>query len=334
MKPLNEQVVVITGASSGIGRATAVEFGRRGASVVLAARNEVALRETARQVEEAGGRAHVTLADVAEWPQVERLAMEAADTFGAIDTWVNNASVAEYATLEDITVEEIDRLVQVILLGAIYGSKAALPHLKRAGGGTIINVGSILSKRSVPLLSIYDAGKHGVKGFTQALRLEMERERTGINVTLVMPASMNTPFFDHARSRMGVRPGPIPPVYEPGVVAEAIVFAAEHPRREIIAGGAGNMLIALERLSPRLLDALMLPGGAIFKLQQTDEPDDGIDNLFEPVTGPGAARGHFGRFSLKRSLYTRALELHPARKRVLLGAALAGAVTLLRRAGR
>ncbi len=333
-RELGDSVVIITGASSGIGRETAIQFGRRGASVVLAARNETALREVEKKVERLGGRAHVVVTDVAEWDQVDRLAQKAVDRFGRIDTWVNNAATSEYATVEEMTVEEIERVVQVTLMSQIYGMKAALPHMKRQGQGTIVNNASILAKRSVPLQSAYCAAKHGVKGFTEALRLELEHERSGINVTLLMPSSINTPFFDHARSKLGVKPQPIPPFYEPRVVAEAILFAAEHPRREIVVGSAGKMLALMERISPSLVDRFMVTWGTMFKMQQTDRPDNGQDNLFEPIGEPGSTTGDFGQNSKSTSIYTRYLEQYPNRKRVLLGAATAGAVALLRRAGR
>lgn len=334
MRPISEQVVVITGASSGIGRETAIQFGRRGASVVLAARNETALREVAKEVERLGGQSRVIVTDVSEWDRVNRLAQEAADRFGRIDTWVNNAAASEYATVEEMTVEEIERQIQVILVSQIYGTKAALPHMKRQGQGTIINNASVLAERAVPLQAAYCAAKHGVKGFTEALRLELEHERSGIKVTLLMPSSINTPLFDHVRSKLGVKPQPIPPFYEPRVVAEAILFAAEHPRRDIVVGGAGKMLTVMERISPSLLDRFMLMRGQMFKQQKTDQPDNGQDNLFEPMRETGSRTGDFGQHSKSTSLYTRYLEQHPNRKRVLLGLATAGAVALVRRAGR
>jgi NAD(P)-dependent dehydrogenase (short-subunit alcohol dehydrogenase family) len=333
-RPINNQVVVITGASSGIGRETALMFGQRGASVVLAARNEAALRDVARQVERLGGAAEVVVTDVAEWPQVERLAQRASDRFGRVDTWVNNAAVSAYATVEESTVEEIDRLLQVNLHGQIYGMKAALPHLARQGHGTIINVASALAERAVPLQAAYCAAKHGIKGFTEALRLELTRDHPGITLTLIEPSSINTPLFTHARSRLGVKPQPIPPVYEPRVVAEAILFAAEHPRRTIVAGGSGKMLVLAQKLSPALVDWYLLQNDRGFEQQRSDQPDDGQDNLFAPMNGQGSVTGDFGQRSKATSLYTRHLELHPQRQRVLNAVALAGLVTLVRRVGR
>jgi len=334
LRTIGEQVVVITGASSGIGRETAIRFGRRGASVVLAARNEAALREVAEEVERLGGKAQVVVTDVAAWDQVERLAREAVNRSGRIDTWVNNAAASEWATVEETTVEEMERLIRVILVSQIYGVKAVLPHMKRQGQGTIVNNASVLAARAVPLQAAYCAAKHGVKGFTEALRLELEHERSGVNVTLLMPSSIDTPLFGRARSRLGVEAGPIPPVYEPKVVAEAILFAAEHPRRDIVVGGGGKMLEVMQRISPSLLDRLMLARGTMFKMQRTDRADNGHDNLFEPVGETGSTAGGFGRPSRSTSLYTRHLEQHPNRKRALLAAAAAGAVALVRRAGR
>jgi short-subunit dehydrogenase len=333
-RPVRNQVVVITGASSGIGRETAVMLGERGASIVLAARNEAALHEVAKEIKRLGGVAEVAGTDVAEWPQVEHLAQAAVDRFGRIDTWVNNAAVSTYATVEELTVEEIERVLQVNLVGQIYGMKAALPHLARQGQGTIINVASALAERAAPLQAAYCAAKHGVKGFTEALRLELVRDHPGITVTLIEPSSINTPLFRHARSKLGVLPQPIPPVYEPRVVAETILFAAENRRRTIVVGGSGKMLVQAEKLSPSLVDWYMLQQERGFKQQQTDRPDDGQDNLFAPMSGTGSATGEFGQRSKATSLYTRHLELHPNRKRALNAAVLAGLVALMRRVGR
>jgi short-subunit dehydrogenase len=332
-RPLREQVIVITGASSGIGRATAAEAGRRGARVVLAARNVRALHEAAAEVEAAGGIAHAVPTDVAEYAQVERLAAAAVERFGRVDTWVNNAAVALYATVEQATVEELERVIQVNLVGQLYGIKAVLPHLRRQGGGTIVTVGSVLGERAVPLQAAYVAAKHGLKGFTESLRMELERERSGITVTLIEPSSINTPFFRNARSHLGVLPRPMPPVYEPEVVAEAILAAAERPQRDVVVGAAGKVLQVLERINPPILDRLMLLGDLGVRQQRADAPDDGADNLFAPLDGPGATRGEWGHMALPFSPYTRLLELHPIRSRAALAATALGALLLVRRAG-
>jgi NAD(P)-dependent dehydrogenase (short-subunit alcohol dehydrogenase family) len=334
VKAIGEQAVVITGAASGIGRATAIEFGRRSAAVVLADHNEAALQEVAQDVERLGGQVQPVVTDVSEWAQVERLAQTGVDRFGRIDTWVNNAAASVYATVEEMTIEEIERVIQVILMGEIYGMKAALTHMKHQGQGTIINVASALAQRSVPLQAAYCAAKHGIKGFTESLRLELEHEHSGITVTLIMPSSINTPLFTHARSKLGVKPQPIPPIYEPRVVAEAILFAAEHPRRDIVVGGAGKLMTVMERISPSLLDWYMLRNGKMFTQQKTNQPDDGKDNLFTPMGGTSSTTGDFGQRSKSTSLYTRHVEHYPNRKRVVLTATLAGSLALVRRVGR
>ncbi len=334
MRPISEQVVVITGTSSGIGRETALQFAEKGASIVLAARNETALADVAKEVERLGGKPWVVVTDVAVWEQVERLAWVAVEHFGRIDTWINNAAVNEHATVEQMTITEIERIIQVNLLGQIYGMKAALPHMKLHGQGTIINIASIAAQRALPLHGPYVAAKHGIAGFTETLRLELAHERSPINVTLVMPTFINTPLFVHGRSRIGVKPRPVPPVYEPQVVAEAILFAAEHRRRDIVVGGSGKFLTVMQRISPSLLDRLMLLGGVMFKQQKTDQPDDGRDNLFEASRGTGSTTGEWGRGSMSRSLYTRHVELYPDRKRLLLWAATVGVLILARRVGR
>lgn len=333
-KPLEQQVVVIVGASQGIGRETALQMAMRGASLVLAARNEEALTEVAREVERLGGQAEVVATDVSEWPQVERLAQRAVERFGRIDTWVNDAAVSSYGTLDQFEPEELERVVRINLLGHMFGTRAAIPQLRAAGGGTIINVGSALSERAVPLQAPYVATKHGVKGLTEAVRMELEHEGSGIHVTLVMPSSINTPLFSQALSKMGVRPAPIPPVYEPRVVAEAILHAAEHPMRDVVVGGMGKLMTVGQRLSPSLVDRYMLLGGQMFSQQRTEKPDDGSTNLFQPAGGTGSVTGEFGEGSKAVSLYTRHLELHPNRKRALAALALVAGLLFVRRVGR
>jgi short-subunit dehydrogenase len=334
-KPLDQQVVVVTGASQGIGRETVLQLAGRGASVVAAARNQEALDELGSQVERIGsGQIETVVTDVADDGQVADLAERAVARFGRIDTWVNNAAVSMYASAEEVEPAEMERVISVNLLGQMYGARAAIPHLRGAGGGTIVNVGSALSDRAVPLQSAYVASKHGVAGFSEALRLEMLEDGSGIDVTLVMPSSMNTPLFNFARSKLGVQPMPVPPVYEPRVVAEAIVHAAEHGGREIVVGGWGKLLVMAQRLSPSLLDRYMLQGNRAFKQQKTKRPDDARDNLFDPSTGPGSTTGDFGEGAKPTSLYTTHLELHPERKRMVNAALLSGLLALVRRLGR
>jgi short-subunit dehydrogenase len=333
-RPLHDQVVVITGASSGIGRQTALRLASRGAAVVPVARGGAALEGLRGEIERRGGRAHPVVADVAAWAEVEHAAVTAVERFGRIDTWVNNAAVALYATVEEADVDEMRRVVDVGLMGTVHGVQAALPHLRREGRGAIVNVASALGTRAVPLQAAYCAAKFGVKGFTDSLRLELRRASSGISVTLIVPSSIDTPLFDHARTRMGVRPRPIPPVYDVGTVADAIIFAIEHPRREIAVGGAGKLLGVMERLSPALVDAYLLHDDAGVRQQRSDEPAHHPDNLFEPVDGGGRVRGRFGDGARPVSRYTRLLDQYPLRKHLLALGGLAGFVLWLRRSGR
>jgi short-subunit dehydrogenase len=331
-RPLSRQTLVLTGASSGIGRATAVELARRGGNVVLAARTPDALRDVAREVEAAGGTALAVPTDVADRAQVDRLAQAAVTRFGRIDTWVNDAAVSMYATVEDATVEEMERIIRVDLLGAIYGMKAALPVLRRQNEGTIVNVASVLGEFSVPLQSAYCASKHGLIGFADSLRLELKREGSPIEVVTVLPGSTNTPFFDHARAKLGGKaPQPMPPVYEPEAVARAIAHVCEHPQRDVVIGLAGKLFIWLNRIEPRLVDWVLLSGDSGAKLQTSGRPAGGRDNLTAPVPGPKPARGAFGDkvWNLGGSEYTRLVELRPWTKAAAAGAVLAGAAGLI-----
>jgi len=282
LKPLAEQVVVVLGASSGIGRATAIEANRRGASVVAAARGMEALA-TLRDDVEAPERLEIVTADAADHAQVRAVGDAALDRFGRIDTWAHVAGIAEWARFEDITPEEFRRVVEVDLLGPVHGAMVALAHLRRAGGGAYVVVSSEIAKRSFPLLSSYAAAKHGVDGFVEALRVELEHEHVPISITQVMPAAVATPFFEHARTRLGVRPSGPPPVYSPEQVAEVILRAAEHPTRDVAVGGAGVAQLALQRLSPRVMDAFTR--ATAFRLQRSKEPKDvtDSDNLDAPV---------------------------------------------------
>jgi short-subunit dehydrogenase len=233
--------------------------------------------------------------------------------------------------LDNTTLEEIDRLMQVNLMGELYGVKAVLPHMKRQGYGTIINNASIVAQRALPYLAVYSASKHGVKGFTEALRVELKRDYEDIHVVLVLPSSVNTPLFNHALSKLGVKPRPISRTYEPEIAARAIVNAAVHPQRDLYIGGAGWLFTILQHLSPGLLDRYMLMGERMFKQQQSDQPDNGRTNLFEPFSGPGRVRGDFGKKASSLSVFTRFFERMPGRVLVPVVAAAMGLVMYLTR---
>ncbi len=297
LKPVDEQSVVIAGASSGIGRQTALRFAERGARLTLAGRDQQALDELAGRIRERGGQAQAMALDVSEPEAVARLAERAAAGFGGIDTWVNNAGIGVYGTVERVPLDEFQRAMAVDFFGQLHGCRAALPYLRREGRGALICVGSIASDRAMPLLGAYSAAKHAVKALTEALRVELQAEGSAIQVTLIKPASINTPFFEHAASHLGVKPRPLPPVYDADLVARAIVRAAEQRAREITVGGAGKAFCIGEACSGPLLDRVLRWYG--FRGQRTDEPApaDLPGTLYQPprgdirVAGPFASRG-------------------------------------------
>jgi len=302
LKPINQQVVAIVGASSGIGRETALQFAKRGAKLVVSARSEQGLESLVEEIRHDGGEATAVVADVSVFDQVKAIADKTVEQYGRIDTWVHNAAVELYAAFEQTTPEEFKRLIDVNLMGQVYGAMAALPHLKREGRGALIHVSSIEARRSLPLQSAYAAAKHGIDGFLESLRVELQHEKLPISVTNVMPASINTPLFSKARTKLGVKPQGIPPIYQPHLVAEAIVKVAEHPKRDVVVGDAGKMILLAQRISPSLVDAYMVR--TAFKGQRTNEPKsaDAPDNLFEPLPGYNSIEGDFSDQARSQSL--------------------------------
>lgn len=331
LKPIEQQVVVVMGASSGIGRETALRFARRGAKVVVSARNQDGLETLVREIRAAGGTATPVVADVTDFAQVKAVADEAVAQYGRLDTWAHLAGVSLYATFAESTPEEFKRVIEVNLVGQAYGAMAALPHLKREGRGALIHVSSIESQLAFPYQSAYAASKHGIPGFLDALRLELRHEGIPISVTNIMPAGINTPFFNKARTKLGVKPTAPPPIYQPGTVADQIVYAAEHPVRDMIAGGAGKVFVQTKKISPLLMDRLLLLIG--FASQKTDEPKSvqGANNLFAPVQGQNRVEGDFSQGALERSMYNW-LGRHPYTRRALAGVALSAATLLGARA--
>jgi NAD(P)-dependent dehydrogenase (short-subunit alcohol dehydrogenase family) len=324
LKPIEEQVVALMGASSGIGRETALRFAQRGAKVVVSARGEEGLRSLVEEVRGKGGEATSVVAEVTDFEQVKAVADRAVEEYGRLDTWVHLAAVGLFATFEQTTPEEFERVIDVNLMGQVYGAMAALPHLKREGRGAMIHISSVEAKRSFPFHSAYGASKHGIDGFLEALRVELKHEGWPISVTQVMPGTINTPFFDKGRTKLGVKPVGIPPTYEPETVANIILYAAENPARDLVSGGAAQMMIINQRLSPRMVDAV-LTTRAGFSPQMTEEPrsEEDPDNLYAPIRGHDTAKNGFR--ALSRSLYNW-LETHPTVRR---GAAVGTAVGLL-----
>lgn len=254
-RTLDDSTVVITGASSGIGMATAYALARRGAAVVLAARSEPALRQVAQRCRELGGRAVAVPTDVTDLESVQRLADRAVGEFGRIDAWVNNAAVSAVGLFDEIPVAEFRRVLEVNLLGTVHGIKAALPYLGAAGGGVLVNNASVLAEVAMPYQSAYNAAKHGIRGLADTVRQELRVTGRGqISVCTVLPATIDTPFFRHAANHSGRELVPPPPIYPPEVVAETIVRLLRRPRREAYAGGAARLLGLQWRLAPALVE--------------------------------------------------------------------------------
>lgn len=328
LKPLSDQMMVVTGASSGIGLATARRAARAGARVMLSARNETALAEASSAINRSGGRASHFAVDIAEEGAAEQLAQFAEQQFGSIDSWVNNASTSMLAPLESTSIAEHRRIFDVGYFGYVQGSLAAVRRLRNAGGA-LINVGSVLSNRAVPLQGAYSAMKAAVMGFTDALRMELELERAPVSVTLIKPSATDTMYIEHARNKLGKPSAPPPPpsvLYDPELVAKAICFAAAHPRRTLTVGGAGMLLTGAAPLQPRASD-LFLERMLDRDGQTGDEPPDpaAYDNLFE-ARDDGRIHSNQSRRPRKQSLYLEA-QMHPGTTAVEVGgiAALVGA---------
>jgi short-subunit dehydrogenase len=325
LKPLEEQTIVITGASSGIGLVTAKMAARRGARVVLASRSKSDLRRATKEIVKSGGAAIYVVADVAEPDEVEAIADAAIREFDGFDTWVNNAGVSIYGRLQEVPLEDAWRLFETNYWGVVNGCTVAVPHL-RSRGGALINIGSVLSDRAIPLQGHYAASKHAVKGYTDALRMELEEEGAPISVTLVKPSAIDTPYPKHARDLMDVEPKHPAPVYAPKTVARTILRCAERPTRDITVGGGGRMLATLGGLAPRLMDRYM--EATMFGNQRSDEPTSRKrrDTLHKPQKNDAAERGDYPGYVMRTSAYTQA-KLHPLRT-VLAVAALGAGVAI------
>ncbi|WP_317446794.1 SDR family oxidoreductase [Streptomyces collinus] len=326
--------VVITGASAGIGRATARLYGRRGADVVLVARGKGGLEAAADEVAALGGRPLVQTADVSDPAQVEAVAEAAEKEFGPIDVWINCAFSSVFAPFEEITPEEYKRITEVTYLGFVNGTRAALKRMLPRDRGTIVQVGSALGERSIPLQSGYCGAKHAVNGFTSALRVELLHRGSNVHVTVAQMPAVNTPQFDWVRDRLPKHPMPVPPIYQPEVAARGVAYAADHPRRKQYYIGATTVAtIWANRLAPALLDRYLARTG--FGSQQTDSvPPSGLSNLFEPAdrdrAGDQGAHGSFDESSHARS-WQEILVRHPAATALGAGAAVLGAVSAIRR---
>jgi short-subunit dehydrogenase len=321
LKPLQLQIIVITGASSGIGLATARAAARRGARVVVAARSEEELRQLVQEIESAGGQALAVAADVGNEADVRKIADAAIARFGGFDTWVNNAGVSVYGRIDEVSMQDHRRLFETNFWGVVHGSRVAVEHLRNSGG-VLINIGSVVSDQPIPLQGMYSASKHAVKGFTDALRMELEKEGAPISVCLIKPAGIDTPYPQHAKNYMDVEPTLPPPVYSPDVVADAILHCAEHPHRDLIVGGGGKVMSSMSNI-PRLADKYM--EATMFKQQRSDRPARGrLNNSLYTASRDLSERGRYEGHVMESSLYTQA-SLHP----VVTSAAVVAGVGLL-----
>jgi short-subunit dehydrogenase len=318
LKPLDQQVIVITGASSGIGLATARAAADHGSKLVLTARNEEALADIAREINDSGGAAAYVAADVGHRDELAHVADVAVERFGGFDTWVNDAGIGLYGRLDEISEEDHRRLFETNFWGAVHGSFIAAEHLRNRGGA-IINVGSVASDIAIPLQGMYSASKHALRGFTDALRMELELNEAPISVTLIKPTSINTPFPQHAKNYTDREPQVPPPVYPPEEVAPAILHAASHPERDIYVGSMSRLMSGLGKTAPRTMDwiseNIMVP-----REFRDEAPRDPEGALYEPGFG-GEIHGDHPGFVRPVSVYTRAA-LHP----VMTGATAALAI--------
>jgi short-subunit dehydrogenase len=331
MQMARKQVVVVTGASAGVGRAIAHAFAKRGGDVALLARGKEGLDAAAREVEALGGRALVLPTDVADHGQVEAAAAAAEDHFGPIDVWVNDAMATVFAPFADTTAEEFARATQVTYFGAVYGTMAALRRMRPRDHGTVVQVGSALAYRAIPLQAAYCGAKFAIRGFTDSVRTELLHDKSKVWISMVQLPAVNTPQFSWCRTKMPDHPQPVAPIYQPEVPAEVVVYAAHHRRREIWVGSSAVEAILANKIAPRFLDWYLAKTG--FKSQQMQGrpvSPDRPNNLFEPVPVDAATHGIFDDRAKRRSIQVWAT-IHRAAMAGAIALGIGVATTLARR---
>lgn len=324
LKPVSRQVMVITGASSGIGLSTARLAASRGAKLVLAARSRQALQQLVHELTEAGAQAVEVVADVSYQEDVEHIGEVALEVFGGFDTWINNAGIGLYGPLEELKVDDMRRVFDVNFWGVVYGSRIAVAHLKHKGGA-LINVGSVASEQAIPLQGLYSASKHAVKAYTDALRMEVEHAHHPVAVTLIKPGPIDTPFPMHAHSELNREPQHVPPVYAPAVVAEAIVQAATRPERELFVGAGPKAMATMGQLAPGATERAM--AATVIPLTFSSRPPlPREDSVLHRPSESLRERGDYPGHVQETSLYTAAV---PLSRGFTLGILGLGAAALL-----
>ena len=289
----NARVVIVTGAAAGVGRAAAIEFARRGAKVGLLARGMDALEGARRDVEEAGGQALILQADVADADAIDAAAQRVESELGPIDVWVNNAMTSVFSPFIEMTMDEFARVTEVCYLGYVYGTHAALKRMLPRDKGVIVQVGSALAYRGIPLQSAYCGAKHAIQGFTESVRCELIHDKSNVKITMVQMPALNTPQFGWVKSRLPRKAQPVPPIFQPELAARAIYHAAHDYRREWYVGGSTSIVLFGNKLFPGVADYYL--GQTGYDSQQENQPEDPNrpNNLWEPVPGDPGAHGHF-----------------------------------------
>jgi NAD(P)-dependent dehydrogenase (short-subunit alcohol dehydrogenase family) len=300
--PTNDEIIVITGATAGVGRATAHAFARPGARIALLARGERGLAAVKREVEDRHAEALTIRTDVGDWAQVYAAARQVQATWGRIDVWVNNAMLTVLGPISALSPDDLRRVTDVTFLGAAYGTMAALEFMRPRNSGVIVQVGSALAYRAIPLQAAYCAGKHALRGFTDSLRCELLHDRSDVHVTSVHLSAFNTPQFDWAKNLTGRRAQPVPPIFQPELAAEAIVWAARHRRREVFVGWPAVKAVTANKVAPGLLDRYLAKSGYSGQFTGEPQPADACDNLHSPCDVDPGAHGRFDARARRRSL--------------------------------